>query len=277
MPQINEAFLHRNEIDFHYLDLGDGLPFFLQHGLGGDVSQPIELYAPPPSVRLVTMDARGHGATRPTGTAAYFTFDAFADDLYALAGHLGLPSFVVGGISMGAGVALNLALRYPTRVRGLVLVRPAWLEQPMPENLASMVTVGELIQRFGAPTARRRFLDTPIYQALRATAPYTADSLLGQFDEARAEDAVVRLQRMPEDAPNRHRAAWEALHTPTLILANQEDPMHPFAYATTLAEAIAGATLIEVTSKAVDKTRHIAEVRQAINAFLQEVQSTGAL
>src|ERR687889_604426 len=37
---------------------------------------------------------------------------------------------------MGAGVALRFALAEPERVRGLVLIRPAWLDRPNPPNLA---------------------------------------------------------------------------------------------------------------------------------------------
>ena len=48
--------------------------------------------------------------------------------------HLGLTRAVVGGISMGAGMALNAATRYPERVAGLVLARPAWLDRPMPRR-----------------------------------------------------------------------------------------------------------------------------------------------
>ncbi len=43
---------------------------------------------------------------------------------------------MVGGISLGAAVAVNVALRHPGRVLGLVLVRPAWIDRPLPENVA---------------------------------------------------------------------------------------------------------------------------------------------
>ena len=122
-----EFYFRHDNLDFHYLDVGSGLPFVFQHGLGGDVSQPFELYAPQPGVRLLTMDSRGHGMTRPIGAAEKFSFASFADDLWALLDHLDLQKAVVGGISMGAGVALNFALRYPERAVGLCSFgRPGW-------------------------------------------------------------------------------------------------------------------------------------------------------
>ena len=59
--------------------------------------------------RLLTLDCRGHGATEPLGEEARLNFSAFADDVVALLDHLGIEQAIVGGISMGAGVALNLA------------------------------------------------------------------------------------------------------------------------------------------------------------------------
>ena len=51
----------------------------------------------------------------------------FADDVLAFADLRGVERFVVGGISMGAAIALRIAVRHPERVSGLVLARPAWL------------------------------------------------------------------------------------------------------------------------------------------------------
>ena len=55
---------------------------------------------------------------------------------------------------MGAGVALTLALRYPQRVGGLLLVRPAWLAAPAPPNLDCMAAVGEYIRDDGVEVGR---------------------------------------------------------------------------------------------------------------------------
>ena len=64
------------------------------------------------------------------------TIATLADDLIGLLDHLGIEQAVIGGISLGAAVAVNVALRYPERVLGLVLSRPAWIDGPLPENVA---------------------------------------------------------------------------------------------------------------------------------------------
>src|SRR5262249_11354645 len=97
------------------------------------------------------LDARAHGLTQPMGEPSDLSFDIFGDDVIALLDHLGLRRAILGGISMGAAVALNVAVRYPERVDGLVLSRPAWLDGPMPpENVARYAAIARLLRRVGA-------------------------------------------------------------------------------------------------------------------------------
>ena len=49
-------FFTHDGLNFHYLDKGRGTPFVFQHGLGGDVSQPFGIFAPPPGFRLLGFD-----------------------------------------------------------------------------------------------------------------------------------------------------------------------------------------------------------------------------
>src|SRR3954453_23307117 len=121
------TFAH-DGLAFHYEDTGEGVPFIFQHGLGGDVNQPCGLFRPPEGVRLLALDCRAHGETRPLGDPDQLRLATFADHLAALLDYLEVPRAVIGGISMGAAVALNFALRYPERVLGLVLSRAAWLD-----------------------------------------------------------------------------------------------------------------------------------------------------
>lgn len=268
------GFRHQ-AIEFWYAEKGEGLAFVFQHGLGGDRRQPLELYAYRPGVHLIAMDCRGHGKTQPLGDPDMLRFDVFADDVVALLDHLDIAKFVAGGISMGAGVALNLALRHSQRVAGLILVRPAWLAQPSPPNLGGMVEVGQWIRDHGVAQGRQGFLASPLYLHLAQAAPYMAASLLAQFDEPRAADAWQRLLRLPADAPNRNPSEWRQIATPTLVVANHVDPAHPYEYAQTLAAAIPGAQLAEVPSKSVDQKAHIAAARAEVDGFLRQIVAAG--
>ena len=56
---------------------------------------------------------------------------------------------MVGGISLGAAIALRLAVRYPERVSDLIIARPAG-SASAPENLKNYIDVAELMARYGS-------------------------------------------------------------------------------------------------------------------------------
>ena len=255
-------------IDFHYRDEGSGLPFFFQHGLGADVSQPFSLFEPPSGVRLLSFDCRGHGETRPLGDPEKISIDAFADDLLALMDHLKIERAIVGGISMGAATALNFTLRFPDRVLGLVLSRPAWLESPYAGNVNIFSTMAQLIRQHGARRGAELFQQSETYREMLRESPDTAASLLSQFTQPRAEETVARLERIPSHTPRHTRKEWATITVPTLVLANRQDPIHPFAYGETLARIISGAEFRELTPKSVSVERHTADVQRHLEEFL---------
>ncbi len=72
-------------------------------------------------LRLVYYDHRGHGRSDRDATELV-SLEQLADDADALADHLGAAQVFVVGHAHGASVALELALRHPERVAGLILV-----------------------------------------------------------------------------------------------------------------------------------------------------------
>jgi pimeloyl-ACP methyl ester carboxylesterase len=271
------ASFQRDGIVFHYLDVGQGMPFVFQHGLGGDVRQPAGLCRPPNGIRLLCLDARAHGQTQPLGDPSALSFDAFGDDLVAWLDHLGLARAIIGGISMGAGVALNVAVRHPERVAGLVLSRPAWLDGPMPsESVARYATIAGLLRAVSAASdpdhalrcAVAEFEASADYRGLLASSPDTAQSLRGQLTNERAVAAVARLERLPADRPLAALRDAGAIRVPALVLAHRQDPIHRFAFGEALARAIPRARLVELTPKSIVRERYAAEVQGCLDAFL---------
>ena len=261
-------FFNRDSIGFHYLQKGAGIPFFFQHGLGGDAEAVCALLEPPPGFHMISLDFRGHGKTTPLGHIEKIGFESFADDLLALMDHRGIAKAIIGGTSMGAGVALNCALRHKNRVLGLVLQRAAWLDSPRPENVAVFGLIAELVRKHGPPDGLQIFKQTSLYAAVAAVSSDSANSLLAQFTHPRALETVAKLERIPQDAPNWDRGQWRSLTVPTLILANRSDPIHPFEYGKALAQEIPGAEFRELTPKSVNLAKYTQEVRSYISDFL---------
>src|ERR1700751_4290723 len=87
---------------------GAGLPVIFQHGLCGDARQTIEAFPQDPRFRRITIEARGHGGSE-AGDHTLFSVRTFASDVAAFIDAYRLAPIVVGGISMGAAIALHLA------------------------------------------------------------------------------------------------------------------------------------------------------------------------
>jgi pimeloyl-ACP methyl ester carboxylesterase len=160
-------------------------------------------------------------------------------------------------------------LRYPSRLRGLVLVRPAWLDSPLPPNLAIYPRLARLIRQHGAQRGRDLLLGSAEHAQVASESPDTANALAGQFTSPRAEDALARLEEIPNDAPGRDRSAWGSITAPTLVLASRQDPVHPFAFGEALAQAIPHAQFKELTPKSVSVERYAAEVQAGVAEFLE--------
>ena len=267
-------YFDHDGLQFHYEERGAGLPFVFQHGLGGDTAQPLGTLAPPSGVRLIAFDCRGHGETA-VGDAARLTFETMAGDWVALMRHLGLDQAIAGGISLGAALALHVALRHPARVRALVLVRPAWLDGPLPEaNRVLYGVIAGLIREQGVQQAAETFAASPVLAALRVQSPAAAEAFLRQFESAQTEAAVARLERLPADVPH-PREDWARLRVPALVVACRDDRLHPFEVAEALAAGLPDARLVEAASRHTDPAQHKQDVQRAVEAFLFEHHLNG--
>ena len=247
-------------------------PVVLLHGLGGDCAQPWAYLNGRPGLRRIAPDLRAHGATGYIGPEEAFSFDGLADDVAALLDRLGVTGPVVAaGVSMGAGVALNLALRYPDRVTALALVRPAWLDRPLPPNLAAYPLMAALLRQHGPRAGLARFEGTAAYQAVRAVSDSGAASLRGQFTAPYAIERAVRLDRMPRSAPSPDPAALGRITQPALVVGAPRDPVHPLTLAEATAAALPAATLRVVTARDEDPPRQLDQIAREVTRFVTQL------
>jgi pimeloyl-ACP methyl ester carboxylesterase len=191
-----------------------------------------------------------------------------ADDMAALLDYLRLPRAFVGGVSMGAGISLTFGLRYPQRVRALILNRPAWLDTPNPPNLSILTVIARLIEKYGLERARSEFEQTEPYQDLEKNYPGSAQSLTDLFVNQNCDALVASLTEIPTSAPVESLAKLATLGIPSLVLGNRSDPLHPFELARTLANAIPGSRFHELPSKSEDMNGHYQQFRQIVTDFL---------
>jgi len=249
------------------VQVGAGPAFVFQHGLCGDAGQPGEVFPSESGYRLVTVECRGHGlsdAGRETG----FSIATFAEDVvYEVETEVPLPA-VFGGISLGAAIALRIAVSRPELVRALVLARPAWVTEAAPANMRPYVEVGELLARHSPEEACRRFEGSSTASRLRREAPDNLASLTGFFSRQPHDVTSTLLQRIASDGPGVSRQQIRRLAVPTLVIGHAKDEVHPFHYAEMLASLIPGAQLATITPKTESRSAYVADFRKTLARFL---------
>ena len=250
--------------------LSDAPVMVFQHGLCGDASQPASLFPEDIGWRRVTVESRGHGRAE-AGPPEQFSIATFADDLAAwIEDHEPRP-VVVGGVSMGAAIALRLAALRPDLVRALVLSRPAWIAEAAPPNLAPNALVGELLRSYPPEEAHSRFEASELGQRIAREAPDNLASLLGFFSQEPVAVTRELLCRIANDGPGITREQIRGLRQPTLVVATARDYIHPLALAHELSSLIPNAKLVEITAKADDRVAHERQFRHALAQFLEHL------
>lgn len=265
-------FLEHGGIRFHYEVAGAGPALVFSHGLTGKMENARELIGTVPGYRNVFWDARGHGETSPAGPVSGFAFDVFARDLAALLAHLEIQRAVVGGVSMGAGVSTRFAIRYPDRVRALILVRPAWLTESLPEGLELMPEVAAHMERLGPEKGCEAFVQSAAYQALLGRQPETAKALREQFFAESTFERRGRLTGIPCDAPIQSWSEVENLRIPALVIGNEPDYVHPISFARAWAERLPLGRFVRVPAKSDGFEPHAIAVREQVAGFLRSLE-----
>ena len=138
--------IRANSVSLYYEEHGAGEPIVCIHGTGSsaafwaDAAEELATRG-----RAIVFDRRGcFRSERPEPYAT--SVRQQTDDAAALIDALGAAPAIVNGRSYGGAIALDLALRYPDRVRALVLLEPADVGLPLSEAaMRSMADVEERV------------------------------------------------------------------------------------------------------------------------------------
>ncbi len=115
-----------NGVTLDFGDAGHGAPLLLAHGFTGSAASWSGL-APTlrQAHRVIAVDLLGHGRSDTPHDPDRYAIERQADDLAALLDALDIETADVIGYSMGARIALVLAMRHAARVGRLVLESPS--------------------------------------------------------------------------------------------------------------------------------------------------------
>jgi pimeloyl-ACP methyl ester carboxylesterase len=249
-----------------YVDVGQGRPVLWQHGLGATQAQAAEVFPGSSRLRRITMECRGHGDSE-LGAPEALSLQQFTADAVKLLDHLGVSRVVVGGISLGAAIALRLAVCHADRVSAQIIARPAWFDERAPERLKIYLEVAGLLAQYGPEQGLERLQVSERYRLVLSESPDNAASLRGFFSRE-AVSTVALLSRIPAQGLGITRQQMSRLALPTLVIANEGDHVHSLATATAVADAIPGAILKGIPSKNAARDAYLEAFKAALDEFL---------
>lgn len=204
-------------------------PLLLIHGAGGShLDWPAELRRLPEASTLAP-DLPGHGRSKGQGRTSV---GAYAADMVALLDALKLDKAIMLGFSMGAAVALMLALHHRARVAGLILI-----------GAGAQIRVNPAILS-GLQDDREKWLRTLIdWQWAEGAGEQIKRLSLRRLSET---DPAVLLNdyKAVDGFDVRDRLAQ--IHMPTLIIGGGADRMIPFAQSEVLHAGITGSKLVKI-------------------------------
>lgn len=236
----------RGDLRLHYAERGspDGAPVVLLHGLLLSSRTMERLAAGLPDHRVYLLDLHGHGqSTRPRDSNRY-SVDELTDDVVALLDHLGIKRAVVGGMSLGANVTLQLALRHPERVQAMILEMPVFARglpvgRPAFTALSWVFTAVAPVLGALRPALSRLPLPSHAHELVQLREILTADH--------RAAVALLR-GLLREEAPPDDPETLQQLTMPTLFVGHPGDPLHVLDDVIDVAERMPDATLVTAAS-----------------------------
>lgn len=234
------AHINDTEINFE-IEGPEGAPAVtFSHSLAASLDMwEIQVATMKDAYRVLRLDTRGHGKSSvPPGPC---TMGTLSDDVIGLLDHLNIQQTHFVGLSMGGMIGQVLAIRYPHRLKKLILcdttgrvpseTAPVWKERIQTAEEQGMSALAEeTLERWLSEEFRRTergiterirnmIIETPI-------PGYVACSgAISQFDV---------LEELPK------------VTAPTLIMVGEKDPGTPVSAAEAIHERIQGSELVVV-------------------------------
>ncbi|MBG0851036.1 3-oxoadipate enol-lactonase [Streptomyces spinoverrucosus] len=185
------------------------------------------------SHRVIRWDLPGHGGSAAELIAAGATVGDLADLVLALADSLGVDRFAYAGVSLGGAVGLHLAVHHPQRVSSLaVICSSAHFNGAKPwQDRAALVRREGLAALAEGADARWFTPGFTVPRLVRDHRDADPEAYAACCDALAAFDLRERLAE---------------ISAPTLLIAGREDPATPPAHLRQIADAVPGATLVEI-------------------------------
>ncbi|QYZ78891.1 alpha/beta fold hydrolase [Methanofollis formosanus] len=273
LPDV--GYVTANGIRIGYREYGSGAPLLMITGYTGRMADwdPRIITALAAGFRVIVFDNRGMGETGADGRP--FSIELFAEDTRAFLDALGIARVHLCGHSMGSFVAQELAIRYPERVDGLVLVSTLPAIEPR-RHAALTAFLGEIAEDTAPVDLTLRRLYGAAYAARHPElAAYLRKNLEFLHTSGLFDPASIRGQRQAILSWPGSVGRLDRIRADTLVLVGTDDELSPPEDAFRVAAGIPGCWLVQVRGAGHDLFFQAPDLcAAAIRLFLTSLELT---
>ncbi len=230
------SFLRLDGMDVHYRDEGnpnDSLPLVLIHGTGSSLHTFNEWVAGlSPGRRVIRMDLPAYGLTGPFPDRDY-SIENYTAFLYTFLAALDVKKCILGGNSLGGGIAWQFALEHPGMVDRLILINASGYPSsststPLAFRLARIPVIKKIFT-FITP----RFIVRRSIENVYADDTKITNELVDRYYELslRKGNRQAFIDRLGVKYSQEHHKLIPQIFQPTLILWGEKDELIPVSNA----------------------------------------------
>jgi pimeloyl-ACP methyl ester carboxylesterase len=205
----------------------DGTPIVLLHGWAATIytfRHALELL-PAEGFRVIAPDLRGFGLSDKPLTRHAYALGSYLDDLTAFLHALELDRVILGGQSMGGGVALHFAIQNPRRVTHLSLINPVGLA-PVAFVRTMRLVPQQFVNALGPLLAPRFIVELVLRRIAYGDASLVTERTVHEYWSPTQQPGFVRAGRA-----SLSEFTWEpvaptslrALSVPAVVILGKQD------------------------------------------------------
>jgi len=225
-----------------YDDAGDGLRTVLLihgHPFNRTMWQPQAKFLQN-NYRVIVPDLRGYGQSLMPDGSSETRLEVFAADNLALMDSLGVEKFVLGGLSMGGQIVLEMYRQAPGRIEALLLA-DTFAGLDTAERKQLRFTTADRLEREGMEAYAREELTKMITPANAEQMPDVATHVMKMMTMTPPAGAAAALRGRAQRID--YLPTLSKIAVPTLVVVGREDVYTPVAQAEQLRDGIPGAKL----------------------------------
>ena len=259
--------INLNGININYQLEGEGKTIVFVHGLSDSLKYWNVLTDElKDQYEVLSFDLRGHGDSSDDDSIT--TIDLYQDDLYQLLTALNIENAVFAGLSLGGNVILDLAIKHPEMVNGLIVM------SSFPEHSERLEKIFDEFHE-GIDKGFIEFYDTILPYTLTDDLLLKHKELLENIKFEAAKTANIDGIKKGIKAGYGFNITDElnAIDVPTLVIAGREDNLTDLEIQKKISDNIMDSELIilDNTKHNILIGRNIEKVLDIINEFMLKI------